>query len=252
LNKVRDDESGLRESVFQGTEGENVIKRLKFSALLGAIGAVFMVFAAVVPAASAATPNAADSSTGISGARVNHVDVSQIKDFSGWHVEYWGPGYSSGTLDASIAANRNISHVVPARVREAAGIAGSSGSEATAKPSTAAVGFVCSLYVGGTYHSGTHLTASTAQTCTGAFRDQWTAAQFDRSSWTGWRTYGPVITSASTTSVTLDDTFWVQCTGGGTYDYALSAIPWAQSSEDGTTHNGPLERGSSSRYPCGT
>lgn len=229
-----------------------MLKRFKIGSIGGTVAATVMLVAAIAPAASAATPNTSTSSTRVSGGTVHQVNVSEISDFSGWHVEYWGPGYSSGTLDASVAANRDISHVVPARVRGDLGATADNGRGVAPTPSSATVGFLCTLYVGPTYHSGGNLEASTAQTCTGALLEQWTAAQFDRSSWTGWRTYGPVITSNATYSETWDDTFWVQCPGGGTYDYALSAIPWATSSEDGTTHSGPLERGGSNRYSCGT
>jgi hypothetical protein len=217
----------------------------------GAGAVALAVLASAAPAASAASTTSSDTgSPRITKAELVPVDVSKIKDFSGWHVEYWGPGYSSGTLDASIPADRDEDRAVPAKVREAV-----QGRAASARPDAvrpAATGFLCTLWVGKTVRSGGELKAGTEQTCTGAFLDQWTAGQFDRSSWTGWRTYSSVSTSPSSYNEVNDITFTTGCGSGGTYDYSLTAIPWATSSETGATVNGPLERGASGRHTCGT
>ncbi|WP_180290323.1 hypothetical protein [Streptomyces sp. TLI_171] len=42
------------------------------------------------------------------------------------------------------------------------------------------------------------------------------------------------------------------CGSGGSYAYFLTAIRWAQSSQDYTNHAGPLLRGASGHYTCGT
>lgn len=169
-------------------------------------------------------------------------DDSPLRGKEGVTVIHWGYDgegheWQSKALDASIKRNNNPSDFIPSKIAE---------------QDSAARGFVCSLYVGTTILRGGELEAGTSQTCTGAFLEQWTASQFERSSWTGYRDYSGVSVSDTTYNEVNDLTWTVGCGNGGTYDYRLVGIPWATSSEDGNDVAGPRVYGNSGRHSCGT
>lgn len=163
------------------------------------------------------------------------------KDYNGWVVEHWGPGWSSGPLDASIASNRDPQNFVTEKESES--------------PSQAAsVGFSCSLYVGSVVVSGSSKVAGTGQTCTGAFSEKFVVIQFQRKNLVGiWVNYSLSAESAHTTDATDDLTWTMPCTSGSNWYYRLIGRAYARSSEDGTLHNGGIIDGNQSgKFACGT
>jgi hypothetical protein len=116
----------------------------------------------------------------------------------------------------------------------------------TATRDAASIGFVCSLAVSVVTYSAVALHSTTLQTCTGAFKNQYTGAKFQHDNWNGWHDYTALGTTGTTNSSIGGDR-------NGNYNYRLYAIAHAQSSEDGTWHNGlPVWSRYDRKYKCGT
>jgi hypothetical protein len=140
----------------------------------------------------------------------------------------WGPG-------ATAAVKRKIADGVPL----------------SSIPLASAADWVCTVTVGGTFPTNGvngDLDGDATQFCSGSFGQQWLSGQFQRSSWSGWRTYSSWTDSQPTTASWIDVTFSVPCggPGQGTYDYRLVA----QGHGGGLT--GPETYGTSLRIACGT
>ena len=160
----------------------------------------------------------------------------RITDYRGWTVVHWGPGWSSGPLDASVSRNR-----VAANFDHAA---------STEKAS----GWTCSLFVGVVIINSHHQEqAGTEQTCEGSFTEKFVTAQFNRKNLIGaWVNFGSSGESAHT-SDQIDDVTWTKsCPGGSSWYYRLEAVGWARST-DGTLTSGPYTDGKQSgKFACGT
>ncbi len=222
--------------------------------------AVATVLAAAVALVAAAGVSAADGRPGpMWGSQV--ASPAAAADTEG-NLQFWGytPGQgdwhsevqrSTGSADHSPESFRGLKIAVPP-----AGATKSQGtkvSDAASTPDAAALGFLCSLFVGDAYLSADGVKAYTAATCSGLFDVQYTGAQFKRSSWLGWQNFSGVMTTPTTTYYENDYNFWRYCNlSGGTYNYRLFAVQHTMA-DDGTWHSGPTVYSADDfRYHCGT
>lgn len=205
----------------------------------------FAVVAAVVLALPLASSLPAQAGSGTHRPSITKMSPSKVQSYEGWKIEHFGysggKSWSTGMLDASVPANRVAANFAP-KARSA---------------SPASVGFVCSLAVSVVTYSAVALHSTTLQTCTGAFMNQYTGAKFQHDNWNGWHDYSAVGTTGTTNASQATYVWSVGCNIGGdkngNYNYRLYAIAHAQSSEDGTWHNGqPVWSNYGSKYKCGT
>ena len=211
-------------------------------------GALFVLCLAV----PAAAVSAASAETTVAHSDPSSPSVTSTADpssFGGWKVEHFGyssggKSWSSGVLDASVASNRVASRFAP----QALAIGG-------ATPSL--VGFTCTLAVSKVTYSAVALHATSLETCTGAFKNQYTGAKFEHDNWNGWHDYSSASSSPTSNANSATYVWSVGCNigndRGGSYNYRLYALPWAQSSEDGTWHGGtPVWSALGTKFTCGS
>jgi hypothetical protein len=138
----------------------------------------------------------------------------------------WGPG-ATASVKQKLAAGARLSSIPTSQ------------------------GWTCDFQVYQTRLSGGvngDLEATADQSCTGDYGSQRIFGRFQRSSWSGWRTYSNFVPGSLTTGSYISTTFSVSCggSGQGTYDYRLDAYPYA-----GGTY-GPDGYGAKGRFACGT
>lgn len=220
------------------TRTSTVVRRLRRTGLLvaGVLICVAATTGAAVPTPPPVGPSTTKALPGVTRSSYEGVKVVN------WGYTPGGAVWQTAPLDASIPANRNASSFRPASSQE------------NAAPN--AVGFICSLYVGNVTKPY-QLNVETDQTCSGAFRQQHIQAKFQHDSWAGWAEYSSLGWTSSTNATALNAVFAINCNLGndknGSYLYRGWAYGTAQSSEDGTWHNGqPVWSGTGVRYSCGS